>query len=188
MANERINFYYDPKRQGYDTTLLKTLGGIPSSVGDVITLNKASFIAYADVFKEDLTLNVTIPAVPTAGDDRKWGLAQLNEGSLAIFAIEGAVFKCICSFKGVTTEIEIPWDPAWTATPVDFTIKWTGFSAEFLINGVQPDGANIGGTLTRTFINDVSVSKSAMSTYVDNENTDDMVISYMEDKNVQDYI
>ena len=188
MSNDRINFYYDPTRQGYDTTLFKTLGGTPTGTGGVITVNDASFIGYADVFKEDLTINVTIPAVPTIGDDRKWGLAQLNEGSLAIFAIEGAVFKCLCSFQGNLTEIEIPWNSSWTAVPVDFTIKWNGFSADFLINGVRPDGANIGGTLTETFINDISVPKVPMSTYVNNANSDNMTIQYVEDQNVQDYI
>ena len=60
MANERINFYYDPKRQGYDTTLLKTLGGIPSSVGDVITLNKASIDAPKNTSIDFVNLRLTM--------------------------------------------------------------------------------------------------------------------------------
>ena len=188
MANQYLDFYYDCTRQGYDTTLLKTLGGTPTGTGGVITLNAASFIAYADVFKEDLTINLTIPTAPTARDDRKWGNAQLNNGAYAIFAIEGTVFKCLCEYQGVLTEIVIPWNAAWTNVPVDFTIKWNGSSADFLINGVRPNGANIGGVLTETFINDASVPKVAMSTYVDNANADNMLVHYMEDQHIQGYI
>jgi len=188
MLNNTLNFYYDPTRQGYDTTLLKTLGGTPSINGGALRMNHASFIAYADVFKEDLTLNIKIPAAPTAGDSRRWGNAQLNNGALTVFDITGTVFSCICSYQGVTKAIEIPWNPLWTATAVDYTIKWNGSSSDFLINGVRPNGAHIGAVLTETFINDDSVPKVAMSTYVNNVNSDNMEIFYMEDQNIQGYI
>jgi len=253
MLNSRLSFYYDPTRQGYDTTLLKTLSGTPTGTGGVITVNTASFIGYADIFKEDLTLNIVVPAVPTMGDMRIWGLEQLNNKMGAVFTIRDTIFSCICSFEGVTTQITIPWDPSWTANGMDYTIKWTGFSADFFINGVRPSGAQritdgtttantsttITGTSTlflsqfkvgdlialssapttyatvtniasdilltvdvplgngasqtivistETFINDLSVPKMAMSTYVENDNADDLIVQYMEDSNVQGYI
>lgn len=141
MANDRLNFYYDPIRQGYDSTLLKTITGTPTISGGAIRMNTAKFIGYADILKEDLTLNVKIPAAPTAADSRQWGLQQINIGAKAVFNITDTVFSCICVYNGVTTTIVVPWLAAWTNTAVSYTIKWNAFSADFLINGVRPAGA-----------------------------------------------
>lgn len=188
MANDRLNFYYDPTRQGYDTTLLKTITGVPSVTGGAIRMTSAKFISYADIFKEDLTLNIKIPTAPTAGNSRSWGLEQINIGAKVIFNITGIVFSVKCIYNGVTTSIVIPWLAAWTNTAVNYTIKWNGFSADFLINGVRPGGATLLGNFTETFINNASVPKVPLSMMVDNATADNMDVFFMEDQNVQGYI
>lgn len=258
MANNRLNFYYDPTRQGYDATMLKTISGTPSISGGAIVLSAASFISYADIFKEDLTLNITIPSAPegsltyntlvggnfapgdiitdtntavvigtvisdngstmildtvrgtltvadainnsasggivtavyasSVSNNRTWGLTQPNKQDFVVFHIENNDFVCACMVNGNGTMINIPWNSAWTGVPVDWTIKWTGFSAEFLVNGVRPNGATLAGNYTETFINDESVPKTPLSFMVDNQNTDNLTVQYMEDQNVQGYI
>ena len=66
MSNERINFYYDPARQGYDTALWKTITGAPTSTGTALRFNAAKAIGYADLFKADVTIAANIPVVPQA--------------------------------------------------------------------------------------------------------------------------
>lgn len=238
MANERLNFYYDPVRQGYDTTMLKTLSGTPSISGGAIRLNNAAFISYADIFKEDLTLRINIPTAPEASvtyntlaggsfvtgdiitdtntavvigtvisdngsvmildvaegtltpgdaidntasggsvtavivssvmDSRTWGLQQLAGGFYAVFNIHGSTFRCSCAYANTQTFVEIPWDPAWTGANVDWTIKWNGFSADFLVNGIRPDGAKrvIDGTTAASASTTITGSSSAFLSQV----------------------
>lgn len=234
--NDRLSYYGDPAVSGGN-----------------IRINANTFIGSADNFKEDLTLNLTVPFLPTSGDVRTWGLQQIATSSKAIFNITDTTFSCKCVYKGVTTTINIPWQSAWTATAVDYTIKWNGFSADFLINGIRPKGAllqtsgtttvsasttitgsgtsfltqfHVGdvisvssasttyatvvsiasatsmvvdtaigdgtsqtiGILTETFINDATVPKVAMSTYINNGNSDNLDLNYREDQNVQGYL
>lgn len=244
MLNQRLSFYYDPTRQGYDTTLWKTLGGTPAVSGSALRFNSASAISYADFFKEDSTLNISIPTAPDGSvtyntlaggsfapgdtitdtttavvigtvisdngttmvldtvngvltptdtidngtgvtaviassnlDIRSFGLKQVNANAYAVFDITGSIFSAQCSFNGVTTSVVIPWQAIWTATPTDFTIKWHGFDAEFIVGGVR-----------QALISDLSVPKVALSTFISNSNADNMDVFYVEDQNVQGYI
>ncbi len=54
--DERINFYYDPSRQGYDTTLWKTVTGTPTVASNKIRLNTAEILGYGDLFKAETLL------------------------------------------------------------------------------------------------------------------------------------
>jgi hypothetical protein len=178
MANDRINFYYDPIRQGLDTTLWKVLSGTPSAGATAITVNAASMIGYADIFKGEITMKLTIPVAPTAGDTRIWGLRQMAANCGLTFEIDGETFSCVAdNIDGVSEEVEVTWNTAWTNQEVDWTIKWTGFSAEFLVNGVQI-----------AFINAAGVPKVPLSIYLRNDNADDMDLAYIEAINVQGYV
>lgn len=226
--------------------------GDPSVSGGAIRINANTFIGNASIFKEDLTLNLTIPAAPTASDNRTWGLQQSVNGAKAVFNITDTIFSCKTTYLGVTTTINIPWLSSYTNTATNYTVKWNGFSADFLINGVRPEGANLvlsgtttvnasktitgSGTtfkkyvrvgdkvsvssssttyatvlsvdsdtsitvdtaigdgtsqtlniLTETFVNDTSVPKVAMSTYINNTNADNVDLNYREDQNIQGY-
>lgn len=192
MANDRMNFYYDPARQGYDTTLLKTIEGTPEINGGNIELNEAKFIGYADIFKGELHFDIVVPTVPTTGDYRQFGFEQLNEGASAVFVFDGEDFYVATSFQGEVTMIPVEWNPAWTNTATRFTVKWTGFSAEFLINGVQQFNASTVPSaveaMPMTFINDVTVPKIPMSVSVSNETADNLLVISYQTMNVQGYI
>lgn len=178
MSNDRIFFYYDPQRQGYDTVLWKTISGTPAISGTSLRLNNASVIHYGDIFKGEITINLTIPTAPVAGQDKKFGFAQLNNGALAYFKVNGAVFTAeTANGKGDTESTTITWDTAWTNTATEFKVVWIGFEATFFVNGVKL-------ATHRT----VSVPKDPMSAYVSNATADNLDIKYIDVKNVHNYI
>jgi len=192
MSNERINFYYDAERQGYDELLWNTVTGTPGSTGTALRFNASKAIGYGDLFKTDVTFGVIVPTAPTAGDVRKWGLEQITIGASIFFQIIDDVFSCNCTYNGVTSNTVVDWNTDWTATDTKFTIKWTGFTVEFLINGVHVASAGgytgISGYSGVSGRSDESIPKVALSTSIDNENSDDLDVSYIETQNTQGYI
>lgn len=192
MANDRINFYYDPARQGYDTSLLKTITGTPTISSGKLILDQASFIGYADIFKGELEMNLLIPSSPTAGDYRTFGLKQINEDAFAGFAIIDEDFFAITEFNGEQTMIPIEWNSDWTNVNVKFSVQWQGFSARFLINGVEQFNASAVPSFVEempmTFINDESVPKIALSPFVENDNNDSLEMVSFQVKAAQGYM
>lgn len=305
MSNERISFYYDPARQGYDTSLWASITGTPTSTGTALRFNAAKAIGYADLFKAETTMAVIVPVTPVAyltgdtgataliatwnavldgefaitinGDahdiigldfsgaadmdavaaiiqaairvatgrletcvwstdhfiittvssttsaitetsavaggagtdisgaggtdfmdadagngvvtaatgDREWGFEQITLGDKITFKINSGALSCESVSRGTTSSTVIPWNPAWTATQTIFTIKWTGFSAQFLINGVEQLFLTDIDTLS---IPTVTIPKVALSQMIRNSTADNMDVSYIETQNVQNYI
>lgn len=303
MANERINFYYDPAREGYDTTLWKTVSGTPTVASSKIRLNAAKIIGYADIFKGEVTYKLNIPTVPMAfltggnsatsvvatwnavtdgnfaitvdgvavevtgldfsgvgvttmanvasiiqtglrvatsdttttcvwstnhfiitsvsaitvtsaiavpsGTDisgaggtafmdsdvghgtvtnasaREFGLQQMNCLEKLTFKIASGVLTAESLYDGTTSSTTIAWDSSWTATDTSFTVKWTGFSAEFLINGVRKVFLTDAEVLN---IPSVKIPKKALSQVVHNTSSDNLDITFIEVNNVQGYI
>lgn len=182
------NFVYDPKRQGYDTNLFKTLVGVPAAAGSLLRLTSAEIVGYADMYGCDLTMRITIPTVPAAGHVRKFGLASVGFGSSIIFDINGTVFSISATNeKGETKSEVVAFYAAWAATPIDFEIRWRGTYADFLIRGVNVvTPANVDGATYR--ISDVAIPKGPLSMYFKNGNADNMDITSINGKNIQTLI
>jgi hypothetical protein len=183
-----INFVYDPKRQGYDTNLFKTLAGTPSVASDKIVLNAAEIVGYADMVWCDLTMRLIIPAVPTAGDVRKFGLASASLGAILAFEINDDVFTISAADgDGNTKSSTITFDAALAAVSADFTIRWRGSYADFLINGVPViTPGDMNGSTYR--LNDIAVPNGPLSMYFQNSNADNMQIVNIEGKNIQTFL
>lgn len=113
----------------------------------------------------------------TQGSDREFGLEQPGLNAKLTFKITGANLTCECLYDSVSNSTSVTWETAWTATDTSFTIKWTGFSAEFLINDIQ-----------RAFVTDLSVPKKALSQVIRNTGADNMDVAYIQTNNVQGYI
>jgi hypothetical protein len=178
MSNDRIYYYYDPVRQGYDTTLWKTLSGTPAVVSSVLRFTSAAAIGYADIFKGDVTFNLTVPVAPVAGQDKQFGFYQPNLGAFVGFDITGAVFSYkVVDGLGNSETTAFTWQAAWTATPAEFKVSWNGFSAAFYVNDIK-----LGVT------NNIAVSKNPLSIYIRNGNADNLDMKYFEGKMVQNYI
>lgn len=306
MSNERISFYYDPARQGYDTALWKTITGAPASTGTALRFTSAKAIGYADLFKSDVTFAAIIPTVPNAfltcgagataliatwnavadgefritvdgtqvdvtglvfttaadmaavaaiiqvglraatggletvvwstdhfiitavasitallavggagtdisgaggtafmdGDapngvittasDREFGLEQITAAARIFFKIKSGVFSCESLFNGKSSSTVVAWNSDWTAVKTLFTIRWTGFSIEFLVNGVVK--ATVGGYTGISGFSGVSgrsddsIPNVALSMFIDNNSADNFDIPFIEAQNVQNYI
>ena len=168
MTNERTNLYYDPSRNGLDTTIFKGLSWTPTLNTGVINLNTSSMIGLDDFTAGDLIMSLTIPVLPTAWDSRIFGFSQVNNRSFVGFNITDNALKAqIVDSNGVSKLSDvITWDSSWTATNVNFRILWSAYGAKFYINDVKvADITNIGGT------------RYPLSIYFNNANADVMSIS-----------
>ena len=178
MSQDFSNFYYDPSRQGFDTNLWKAVSGSPSVVAPNLVLNHAAIIYYGDLFRCNMTLNLNIPAVPTAGDSRFFGLSQINKGCYMAFVIDGIVFKAVAfDANGHTDSTVITFEPAWAAAFVDYRIQWDGAFVSFYVDG----------TLKARF-DDIAVPNLPLSPYISNANVDDMLLNNMQIMSAQTYI
>ena len=174
MANN-ISFYYDPQRQGYDTTLWKTLSGVPSVATNYIVLSEAAIIHYADLYQARVIYDVIIPAAPTLGDERAIGLAQVNNGDFVGFKIVDDVFSVTSNNSETSKSVVIAWKAIWSNTSIKLEIRWKGYKTEFFINGVKV--ATISSSTDPVDgNNDNGLVLNPTSLYVANGNADDLSI------------
>lgn len=177
MATNYTNFYYDPVRNGYDSSMWHTLYGLPSVVSNQLVLNEASCVHFADIYRGQFTFNVNIPVAPTAGQTRSFGLYGVSRDSYIIFNISDTVFSAKTSDGVNSSSSVITWDSAWTATNLEFSIRWEGGTAKFFVNGNQ-----------MAAISDISVPGHPLSLYASNNTFDDMTIKYIEAQGIQTYL
>lgn len=113
--DERINFYYDPARQGYDTTLWKTTTGTPTVASNKIRLNAAKILGYGDLYKAETTFKINVPSAPvdaklisgTAATAVVATWAAVSDGEFAI-TIDGTAYDVTAiDFSSVTTMPEV---------------------------------------------------------------------------------
>lgn len=190
MSNERISFYYDPQRQGYDTALWKTIGGVPAVNGNNLRLTSASIIHYGDVLRGELTLKLTVPLSPGIGQTREFGFKQLASGACATFKIVGDVFSATTSDGTNTDTTVLTWNANWAAASTTFKIVWLGFEASFYINGervakVRPDYT---GDPSLGPVGVDSIPKGPLSIYIANGCADNLDVQVIEADNLINYI
>lgn len=129
---------YDPSIVGYDTTIFKALSGAPAMSGSLLRLNAAEICTYGFWRRLIAEFTLTIPAAPTAGDVRAFGLKApaLGNRGRAEFTITGAVIAAVAYNDAGTLVCNqtITWDVAWNNTPVRFKIDTKVGPAKFYIN------------------------------------------------------
>lgn len=178
MSRNFYNFYYDPYRQGYDDSLWRTLWGDPAVASNQLVLNAATAVHFADVLKGQYTLNVNVPTAPAAGNSRSFGLYHPGRGAYILFDISGSTFSAKTSDGGDnSTSSAITWDSSWTATNLNYVIRWEPGTAKFFINGAQV--ANI---------TDDSVPGFPLSLYVSNNTWDNLTVKYIDCQGLQSYL
>jgi len=176
MANQYYNIYYDPMRQGYDSSTWATLTGEPVVLGNRLKLKVASILHYGDILRGDAIFNVNIPA-PAIGEDKKFGFLQFNKNSYLYFKSYNGSFTAETSDGSTTNSIAITWQTAWSNTNTEFRVKWEAGFVSFYVGGVL-----------QTQISDASVSGSPMSLYVADNSDNDLLLNYIEVKGIQSYI
>ncbi len=175
MSNYYINLYYDPQRQGYDTSVWRTLNGDPIVGGNRLQLALSSIVHYGDILRGDITMNMNI-SVPTSGDLRSFGLYQPNRGAYIYFDITGTTFSAKTSDGTNSYSTSITWQSAWSSADTDFRILWEGGTAKFYVGGVH-----------QASITDVSVPGDPLSFYITNGNVDTISLKYINAKGIQSF-
>lgn len=156
FVTNKVNFYYDPRRQGYDAAAWHTLTGAPAIVGTNLVFNNASAVGKADIGRGEITMSLIVPTAPTAGDTRSWGLAQTNLGAFAMFRITDTYFTAeVYDGYGNYKVEQIPWLAAWTNTETEYKIKYTPDGWHFYVGGVE-----------KSFINQLFTTAIAATTQV----------------------
>ena len=190
MSNELFNFYYDPARQGYDTTLWKTLSGTPGIVSSDLDLNAAGILYYGDIKDGDFTFDLVVPTVPSPGDTRIWGLAQANSQIAIAFMISGVDFNAvIMNEDGSTcTKLITTFEPGWAAAPIKYKISWKGSYVYFYVDGVLKAEFNDGDVDDSDPLVKVTIPKVALSPTVINGVSDDLLIKDIQFQHIKTYI
>jgi hypothetical protein len=144
FVTNKVNFYYDPRRQGYDPSIWKTTSGTPVVSGNNLVFNTAAAIGKADISRGEITFALIVPTAPTAGDDRYWGLGHTaNFSSLAVFKIlDDGFFAYVYDNAGNYKSERIDWDVAWNAAEVDYKIKYAPDGFHFYVDGVEKSFIN----------------------------------------------
>jgi hypothetical protein len=113
---------------------------------------------------------------PAAGANKSIGLISLNKDTKALFNVYGNELKCIVKdSSGTETSVIIPWVASWSSAAALFQIKWLAQGVGFYVNEVNV--ANVDASVT-----------SPMSVYVNNPNSDNLLISFVEGLGIETYL
>jgi len=169
--NNLITKYFDPARDGLDSSRWETLGGTPTVTGSTITLNQASIIEKSDISRGAVRFKLTIPVAPTAGQSRTFGFKNNVNKTEAVFIVSGTAFTAKVTDEDGNTDSEtLTFSDDWVGDDKIFEIRVSPSQARFYIEGVPVaafgawnDTAETGGA-----------PRSAMSIYLDNSCDDDL--------------
>lgn len=112
-----------------------------------------------------------------AGTDKVFGLISLNKDIKAVFHIYGSDLRCISIDENgdVITSI-IPWETAWSTLSAIYKIKWLGQGFGFFVND-----KNVVNHFDRSI-------NSVMSAYINNVNSDNMLVGFVEGNGIESYL
>lgn len=184
ITRESKAFVFDPPTFGFDTMYWSKISGTnPTVSGGDLLVNATEIASYPAYLSGDFEFTMNVPAVPTSGDVRAWGLkipGLGNRGRIE-FDITGAVFSLkVYTNAGVALLNQtITWDAAWTATDTVFRIMWQPFGIRFMIGTVTVAKLGIGGNV----INSTNPSLP-MAIHINNANADNLKISDIVAQNV----
>jgi hypothetical protein len=175
--DKRDSLIYDPQIKGFDSSFWSQLVGTTSVSSGKLRYNaasSASFILFE--FGDLFNFMVNVPAQPTSGDSRRWGLfapATTNIGAI-YFDITGAVFTVhVIDSAGNDQSKTLTWNnAAWSGNSIVYGIAWTPDRVQFWINGaiVATFGILSGNVIPFT----------ALPLYIKNGNSDNMDVSYVD--------
>ena len=190
VNRNETDFIYDPSMHSYPSGLWNTpvttaLTGTPSISSAKLAINTAG-CATAGSYKADgldVSFSLTIPAAPTSGDARFFGLKSLNLGNVSLigFDITGAVLSAkvyddagnllsVYDANGAPLASNaITWVAGWTNTQTTFRITKSNGRIYFYI----------GGTLKAKTDVSTEVGTTALPITITNANADNMLLHYM---------
>jgi hypothetical protein len=176
--SSNVNYVLDGYVAGYDTSFFKTITGTdPVASAGLVPFNGNLCSSRSSFKYGDFEFSLKIPAAPTAGDNRVWGLQSVGMGlrGAIIFLIQADVFSVKVHDNGGTELFAkvIDWDDDWTNAETSFRIRWERDVVEFLVGGTRVAAFRIDPTIQHT------ISTYPLSILITNLNSDDMSLRYL---------
>jgi len=143
LVDEYYHFFYDPYVFGLrEDYWRKYSGGSLVGINGKIRIRSTSTNTTALFMMGTYDFKMTIPAAPTAGDSKIWGLyskAYGNRNAVYFFISGSSLYvRSYGDLTGVPEQSTIAWDSDWTNSPTSFEIRWQIDSIEFWIgNGTN---------------------------------------------------
>ena len=181
---ERTSIYYDPARQGIDLNQLTVLAGSPSlDSNNKIILNAATIVHNHDVQRCEVRFLLTIPAVPTTGDSRRFGLFSTNKNSGVYFDINGNIFSGIAndSVANKTVSETMTFESSWATNEVEYKIVWEPDLIKFYVDRTRKAVLSLSSS-------ELDISSIPLSVYVKNGNSDNMILGNFEIVGAMSYV
>ena len=129
------SYVVDPLIDGLSSTVWVNAGATIAS--SKYQLNNASLRTVPQFLYGEVDMKVTIPTAPTSGHDRVFGFVGVSVGNRGafIFRIADAVFTAEAYNNDGTllSSQVIPWDAAWTNTPISLIISHLDTNATFIV-------------------------------------------------------
>jgi hypothetical protein len=176
MANQFINFKYDPSTEGYSNTLWHTVYGDASISDGKLKIDKGLVIHYGDILRGDFSFNVNM-SEPDMEDNIRFGLIQYSKNAYIYVSLDDTYLTLETSNGEDSSSISFDWQDEWADTPTDFKIKWGPGCVSLFVNG------NL-----KTSISDSSVPNCPLSLYLYSDSVNDFKVNYITAKAVQSYI
>ena len=176
---DRDSMEYSPIIKQFDSTFWSTLAGAPAMSGNVLRFTSATVATFLLFEYGDFRFDLNIPAVPTVGDARIWGLKlpDSNNFGAAYFEVTGTTFRAVTYDRfGTAQTTTLTWDDTnYSAKVVEFRILWEPDQVGFLINDVvvATHSDTNGG-----HIPDMA-KKGSLPIYIKNGNADNMDLTYL---------
>jgi len=177
----RDGYVYDGVIKQFDTSFWKQTAGTTTMSTNKLLFNAAALASYIQHEFADAEFAITVPAAPTSGDARHWGLrapASLNFGA-AYFDFTGAVFSCkVVDNVGNAYSTTVTWSAAWTAVETLYRIIWEPDRVQFLAGVVT--GGVVAYTVIATFDTlSHQIPLIALPLRVSNGNSDNLLLAYV---------
>lgn len=172
--DKRDGYMYDPVVKQFDTTFWKQLSGTTTVSANKLRFNAASTASYLQHIFADIEFQVNVPANPTSGDSRQWGLKNPSEATRGYiyFDITNTTFSLkYCDDFGNTGSYALTWSNAsYTGNAINFRIRWE----------IDHINVYVNNSLVTTIPQSTVQSPSGpLMAYINNGNADNMDITYM---------
>jgi hypothetical protein len=177
ISHTYVSYVIDPQVYGLDPSIWKTVSGTPSVASNKYRLNAAEMLTYSQYRFGEFEFNMTVPAAPTAADNRVIGLVSKSFGNrgriIFNFDTTGVLLAQVYDRYGNSLFSEtIPWNAAWTNTPALYRIGWSGNAIVFTVS--LPTGASL---YTTTYQAGGNPLRLPMTVDVANANADNLDVT-----------
>ncbi len=137
----------DPIRDGIANALWKNVTGTPTIASSRFNFNAQEGLIRADLLGAHVEFALKVPAVPTTGDVREWGLKNLalgNRSKIFFGVVDTAFSTNTYDDNGlVTLSSPVTWQAAWTNVDILFIIDWFEDRVVFSVQVVSTGAKSI---------------------------------------------